>query len=124
MNSVRGIRTAFVGALLLAQFALPALHGLAFADESERTFAADSGRSIASSSGVAQPSPSHDPSACPICLASRLGRTGILRAPLNELAPSILAIAPVRDCTVAPPAAPGLDSASPRAPPVSPLVFA
>ena len=124
MNLAPRIRTAFVAAMLLAQVALPALHGLAFAGENHQVFATDSGRSIAPAAGGAQSSPSHDPSACPICLASRQGRAGIVRAPLNALAPPLVAIRLVRDRAVASPAAPRLDSASPRAPPIRALAFA
>src|SRR5262245_35942513 len=87
------IRPAFVAAMLLVQIALPALHGLAFAGEGQRSFVAAQCRSIAPATGGLQPVPSHDPSACPICLASSQGRTGISRAPLGALAPAIVAIA-------------------------------
>jgi len=118
------IRTAFVATMLLAQVALPALHGLAFANESQRVLAGAAGPSITAGSEAPQASPNHDPSVCPICLASRQGRTGILCAPQNAVARSVVAIALVLERAVAPPSAPGLESASPRAPPVSSLVFA
>ena len=124
MSLAPRIRTAFVAAMLLAQIALPALHGLAFAGEGPRTFAAAQSPSVAPASGATQAAPGHDPSVCPICLASSQGRTGINRAPLGALAPSIVAIAVAPEIQVAPPSAPGLDAASPRAPPVSALVFA
>lgn len=110
--------------MLLAQIALPAIHGLAFAGESQRAFGTAQCHSIAPASAIAHASPSHDPSICPICLASRQGRTGIIRAPLNSLALSIVAIASTDELRLALPGAPELDSAPPRAPPSLALAFA
>ena len=118
--SLARVRTAFVAALLLAQVALPALHAFAFADHP----IAGTAQTLSSSSGAVQANLSHDANGCPICLASRQGRTGVIRAPLNAPALSLVAVATVCEREVAPPSAPELDSAPPRAPPVPALAFA
>jgi hypothetical protein len=110
--------------MLLAQIALPALHGLAFAGEDQRAFGTEQCHSIASASASAQASASHDPSVCPICLASRQGWTGIIGAPLNGLARRVAAIASTDELRLAVAGAPELDSAPPRAPPSPALAFA
>jgi hypothetical protein len=119
-----GIRVALVAAMLLAQLGLPGVHVLAFAGEGQ-DFAAVQSPTLAPASSAVSQEPAHDPSACPICLASGHARNGIGRAPLDALRTRVLAAIPwPRELRIALPREPELVSALPRAPPILALIFA
>lgn len=120
-----GIRIGLVAVTLLAQLGLPGVHVLAFAGEGQQAFAGAQFPTLAPASSAVSQEPAHDPSACPICLASGHARNGISRAPLDGLRSRVIAaIAWPRELRVPLPSAPELVSAAPRAPPILALIFA
>jgi hypothetical protein len=116
------IRVGLAAAAVFAQLLLPVAHaGFAAETNAPSRGPAQVAAATADASAIA----AHDPSLCPICLALCQARVGIARV-LPGIAlrlqghARVLSVEP----SVALPSVPDLDAAAPRAPPVSPLVFA
>ncbi len=124
MRQGRRIHVALVAALLLAQFELPAAHGIALSFEGLRAVAADE-LSLAPASPVSPHGTPHDATRCPICLALNQVRSGVDRVAPLDVVRSVGVAAPLPPTpAAAPPRAVERISAPPRAPPLRALSLA
>jgi hypothetical protein len=117
------IRAALAAAALLAQLALPFVHGAGLAEGLPLW---PDGRATAFSTPSDPPAAApHDSILCPTCTALHQVRSGIARTPAADAPrPSGAQIEHGREPAYTLPRTPDLAAAAPRGPPIRPLAFA
>ena len=119
-----GIRFAIAAATLLAQLALPLVHGRGLATEQPGAAANGSAALVATTSDSST-NATHDPNLCPTCLALNQARAGVAQVlPALFFAFAGSAGELLLESGTVLPRAPELATAPPRAPPIRPLSFA